>query len=255
LSNTHHHPPTRLPPEERQLETALNPMCEVFPKVGVCNYQRYGRGGGQETKNALCVLSLNMINDKVFAILWFWHCILLFAGINRILTRSVQIFSSRIRFFLMKMMMHRYLSNNKHTKHIHHYIVNCSIGDWFVLYQMSKNTNKRFFAEFLALLSLKVNPDPDVSSDPEIDVLKDIFENDDEPSAPPSKFPDDTSLEFYDEEESIGSAESFTLESGKEDKDPRRRHLGKKDSADKKLNKKHKTMIAHTGLKSLKKAK
>ena len=62
-------------------------MCEVFPKgiqffhlpliidyfqfilitvsVAVCNYQRYGRGGGQETKAALCVLSLNMINDKV----------------------------------------------------------------------------------------------------------------------------------------------------------------------------------------------
>jgi len=73
----------RLPPEERQLPTSLNPMCEVFPKVGVCNYQRYGRGGGQETKNALCVLSLNMINDKAFAILWIWHCILIFAGINR----------------------------------------------------------------------------------------------------------------------------------------------------------------------------
>ena len=38
-------------------------MCLIL--VGVCNYQRYGRGGGQETKNALCVLSLNMINDKV----------------------------------------------------------------------------------------------------------------------------------------------------------------------------------------------
>jgi len=107
----------------------------------------------------------------------------------------------------MKMMMHRYLSNNKHTKHIHHYIVNCSIGDWFVLYQMSKNMNKRFFAEFLALLSLKVNPDPDMSSDPEIDILKQIFHNgDDAPSAPPDdkKFPDDSSAEFYDEEESIG---------------------------------------------------
>ena len=54
----------RLPPEER-LMTSNNPMCEVFPKVAVCNYQRYGRGGGQETKAALCVLSLNMINDKV----------------------------------------------------------------------------------------------------------------------------------------------------------------------------------------------
>ena len=31
-----------------------------------------------------------------------------------------------------------------------------SIGDWFVLYQMNKNMNKRFFAEFVALLSMKV---------------------------------------------------------------------------------------------------
>ena len=47
-----------------------------------------------------------------------------------------------------------------------------SIGDWFVLYQMSKNMNKRFFAEFIALLSLKINPDPYLSADPEIDILK-----------------------------------------------------------------------------------
>ena len=41
-----------------------------------------------------------------------------------------------------------------------------------MLYQMSKNMNKRFFAEFIALLSLKINPDPYLSADPEIDILK-----------------------------------------------------------------------------------
>merc|ERR1719427_1821169 len=168
----------RLPPEERQMDTALNPMCEVFPKVAVCNYQRYGRGGGQETKNALCILSLNIVNDKVFALLWFWHGILIIAGIIRLVTRSIQVSSSSIRFFLMKMQMHRYLSNNKHAKHIEHYVVNCSIGDWFVLYQMNKNMNKRFFAEFLALLSLKVNPDPYVECDPEVDIDKNQQEED-----------------------------------------------------------------------------
>ena len=97
-------------------------MCVV---VAVCNYQRYGRGGGQETKGALCILSLNMINDKVsptstflssehnpallqvFAVLWVWHCVLILAGINRIVTRSIQLMSNRVRYFLMKMMMHR----------------------------------------------------------------------------------------------------------------------------------------------------
>jgi len=180
----------RLPIEERMLSTTLDPMCEVFPKVSTCNYHRWGRAGGQETKNAICILSLNMINDKVFAVLWFWHCILIIAGIIRLVTRTIQFSSSSIRFFLMKTQMHRYLSKNKHAKHIQHYLVHCSIGDWFVLYQMNKNINKRFFAEFLALLSIKVNPDPHVRADPEIDILK---EEDD--------FANGDIENFYDEEE------------------------------------------------------
>ena len=32
--------------------------------------------------------------------------------------------------------------------------------------------NKRFFAEFLALLSIKINPDPDLEDNPEIDIFK-----------------------------------------------------------------------------------
>merc|ERR1719281_1425060 len=110
-----------------------------------------------------------MINDKVFAILWVWHCVLILAGINRIVTRSIQLMSNRVRYFLMKMMMHRYLSKNKHVRHIQHYVATCSIGDWFVLYQMSKNMNKRFFAEFLTVLALTVNPDPTIEpEEPEI---------------------------------------------------------------------------------------
>ena len=72
---------------------------------------------------------------------------------------------------------------------------------------MSKNMNKRFFSEFLALLSLKVNPDPDAEDDAEIDIVKQIFShNHDNPTAPElaTKFPDDSSVDFYDEEESTG---------------------------------------------------
>jgi len=198
----------RLPPEERQLSTSLNPMCEVFPKVATCNYIRYGRGGGQEIKNAICILGLNMINDKVFAIIWLWHCILIFAGLNRIITRVFQLASPHVRFFLMKMTMHRYMNNNKHALHIQHYIMNCSIGDWFVLYQMSKNMNKRFFAEFIALLSLKINPDPYLSADPEIDILK---RSDDEEGpngdSGVGKYTDISSMEYYDDDNSQGGSQ------------------------------------------------
>ena len=40
-------------------------MCEAFPRIAPCDYVRYGMGGGQEHRSAICVLGLNMINDKV----------------------------------------------------------------------------------------------------------------------------------------------------------------------------------------------
>ena len=44
-------------------------FLKVFSiSVATCNYIRYGRGGGQEIKNAICVLGLNMINDKVLIV-------------------------------------------------------------------------------------------------------------------------------------------------------------------------------------------
>ena len=67
----------------------LNPMCEVFPRIASCDYVRsddhsllkskphnvinifrFGAGGHQERKNALCILGLNMINDKIFLVIW-----------------------------------------------------------------------------------------------------------------------------------------------------------------------------------------
>ena len=92
---------------------------------------------------------------------------------------------------------------------------------------MSKNMNKRFFSEFLALLSLKVNPDPDAEDDAEIDIVKQIFaHSQDSASAPDmlsTKFPDDSSVDFYDEEESTGSCSSSCKETAGQGRDTRSR--------------------------------
>ncbi|XP_059095142.1 innexin inx2-like isoform X1 [Tigriopus californicus] len=158
-----------LPPEERELTSTYDPMCELFPKQVGCYYSRFGLGGGLDSRHGMCILGLNMINDKVFLLIWIWHYVLIITSIVRVTTRTMQISSSKIRFFLMKLKMSKYFKKNAHLIHIMHYIHNCSIGDWFVLYQMSKNLNKRFFAEFLALLAMTVDPDPSIEpEEPEI---------------------------------------------------------------------------------------
>ena len=157
-----------LPPEERRRLGLVDPMCEIFPKQAGCYYSRYGLGGGYDSRHGMCVLGLNMINDKVFVALWAWEYFLVFVGCFRILNRIFQLSSSKVRFFLIKLNSHKYFKKNAHKKHIQHYVHNCSIGDWFVLYQMSKNLNGRFFAEFLAVLATTVDPDPTIEEEPEI---------------------------------------------------------------------------------------
>ena len=65
--------------------------------IGVITNPRYGPGGGLETKNALCVLGLNMINDKIFMVLWFWYLFLLLMGFLRVVDRLIQVVSWRFR--------------------------------------------------------------------------------------------------------------------------------------------------------------
>ena len=85
-----------LPPEERVMMN-LNPMCEVFPRIASCDYVRFGSGGHQEKKNALCILGLNMINDKIFLIIWYWYIILLIIGTYRLLFRAATMLSWQLR--------------------------------------------------------------------------------------------------------------------------------------------------------------
>merc|ERR1712079_816790 len=133
--------------ETRSLRETFNPMCEVFPNVAACNWWRWGKDGGQELKNLICILGNNIINQKLFALLWVWHCVLVPVGVIRILTRLFQLCSPHLRI---------------------------------VLYMMNKNMNKRFFAEFLSALSLKVNPQPDEDDEPEINIIKDKLTDDDD---------------------------------------------------------------------------
>eukprot|EP00094_Tigriopus_californicus_P008845 TCALIF_08526-PA protein Name:"Similar to inx2 Innexin inx2 (Schistocerca americana)" AED:0.58 eAED:0.58 QI:0/-1/0/1/-1/1/1/0/266 len=154
-----------LPYEEQRLAGVVDPMCEIFPKQVGCYYSRYGLGGGKDSRHGMCVLGLNMINDKVFLLIWLWDYFIIFIGIIRLVTRGSQVCSANVRLFLMKIKMHHFFKYNAHKSHIRYYMLHCSIGDWFVLYQMRKNLNRRFFGEFVALLAMTVDPDPNIEPD------------------------------------------------------------------------------------------
>ena len=49
----------------------------------------------------------------------------------------------------MKARISRYFKTDANLRHVEHYAKHCSIGDWFVLYQMSRNMNTRYWVTHL----------------------------------------------------------------------------------------------------------
>ena len=148
-------------PVEEQRSPTINPMCETFPRIAACSYHRFGGAGEGSNIEALCILALNVINDKVFLVIWWWLFLLVWLGVLRIIFRSVQMYSARLRFCMLNLRMHRYFKRNENIDKVKQYIYVCSRGDWFVLYQLSKNLNRPFFMDFLVTLCRQVDPDPE----------------------------------------------------------------------------------------------
>ena len=60
----------------------------------------------------------------------------------------------------------RYFKRSKNLDSLEIYIRAIKIGDWFVLYQMSKNLNRRFFYDFLLALAKEYEVNPDAIETP-----------------------------------------------------------------------------------------
>jgi len=144
-----------MPAEEQQMPFVINPMCYTFPRIASCTYWRWGSGGHQEAINAICILALNMINDKVFLVIWWWFTLISNIAFFRLIYRVLQCSSGCVRYQLINMRMNRYFKKSSKIRKIELFICNCKLGDWFVLYQLSKNLNRPFFMDFLASLSVR----------------------------------------------------------------------------------------------------
>ena len=76
----------------------INPFCTTFPLEVSCSVPNVGAAGGGQYHNGLCVLSQNIINEKMYIAVWFWTVLLIFIipliVIYRILTLTFKCFRS-----------------------------------------------------------------------------------------------------------------------------------------------------------------
>lgn len=55
-----------------------DPLIRLFPRLTKCSFHKFGVTGSIETYDTLCFMPLNIVNEKIFVVLWFWFLILLF---------------------------------------------------------------------------------------------------------------------------------------------------------------------------------
>lgn len=144
---------TELEPEER-----ADPMARVFPKVTKCTFHKYGPSGTVQKFDGLCVLPLNIVNEKIYVFLWFWFILLTVLTGLCIIYRAAIVISPALRLYLLRARSR--LSSQKDVQII---ADKFQLGDWFILYQLGKNIDPLIFKELISSLANKLNGKESVS--------------------------------------------------------------------------------------------
>lgn len=83
-------------------ENRSDPMVEVFPRVTKCIFHKYGSSGSIQKHDALCVLALNILNEKIYIFLWFWFIILAVLSVCAIIYSAVVVMMPTTRERIIK---------------------------------------------------------------------------------------------------------------------------------------------------------
>lgn len=127
-----------------------DPMMEVFPRVTKCTFFHYGSSGTIVKKDALCVLGLNIINEKIYITLWFWFIVL------AVLTSAYIIYLVAIVTLpglRRNLVIRKAKKDNRDLAF--HLVERAPMGDWFMIFLISRNMNTTMYNIFIEEISEK----------------------------------------------------------------------------------------------------
>jgi hypothetical protein len=126
----------------------VNPATLLFPKVSKCQYMRFGPSGSLELIDAMCILTVNVMNEKIFLLLWFWFVALIAFTIPT-LAFHIALFSSatlRMRTTISRTKLQPPTQPSLVQAHVKSLLV----GDWFLLHLLNQNLDPISFSRLLS---------------------------------------------------------------------------------------------------------
>lgn len=112
--------------------------ARLFPKQAVCKLLFYGPSGTPEVRDGLCTLPQNVINEKVFVVLYIWMLFLLGMSVLKMFHNILLLSSQFYRIMTFRWMTSTTLSVRSIIKATN----NCNIGSWFLFSLLSNNLDE-----------------------------------------------------------------------------------------------------------------
>jgi len=140
------------------MEQRVDPMAKVFPKMSKCTFHKYGPSGTIVNHDGLCILPINIINEKIYVFLWFWFLALITWTFVVLFFRVVTIVSKYSRCLVFFG-----CSKTSNRQDVQTVMEKLNFGDWFILMQLCKNMSPEVFHELVIDLRDRMDPERDVN--------------------------------------------------------------------------------------------
>ena len=120
-------------------EERCDPMIEIFPRMTKCYFHIFATSGQLERHDALCMLPLNNVHEKIYIFLWFWLIILSVVSGLALIYRIVTIISPYVRILVLQ--RQTLLSRNTAES----IVWRMPYGAYFLLNLLAKNDHSAIF--------------------------------------------------------------------------------------------------------------
>ncbi|KAK0176107.1 hypothetical protein PV328_000275 [Microctonus aethiopoides] len=142
-------------------EDRTDPMIEIFPRITKCTFHKYGASGTIQKLDALCVLALNIIHEKIFIFLWFWFILLaVLSGLALLYSMAVVLLPSTRETILKK----RFKFSTPSAANA--LIRETQVGDFLLLHLLGQNISMMLFTEVLEELCRRLHVGSSSSASP-----------------------------------------------------------------------------------------
>ncbi|XP_052758845.1 innexin inx7-like [Galleria mellonella] len=130
-----------------------DPLEAIFPKVTKCLFHKYGPSGTIQQHDALCVMALNIVHEKIYVILWFWLLFLFIASVLAVIWRAMSFYLYRRSLRFNDVVFGQVVSGKFNPYNVIRVVNGCQFGDWLFLYYLAKNMQGFLFQELYKTLA------------------------------------------------------------------------------------------------------